>query len=782
MSMTLDLLRKIPEGPRPGSVTDETIERLLVDEFQDTDPIQSEILERLAAPDPLLGRLFLVGDFKQSIYRFRGAQPEIFQHFRERFPAAGRHALTENFRSVPEILHFVNALFASTFPGPETALSARVANVAGGDQPAVEFLWAAEPESSDAAGPKPSAHERRTLEARWLARRLRQRLDAGWKVRDRGTKEIREAHPGDVAFLFRAMTDVGPYESALDEEGFDYHTVGGAAFYVQQEVTDLINVLSTIEDPFDQVALAGALRSPFFCLSDDGLYWLTTARADLVEGLEHAQRIDDLSDLDRRQACRARDLLMRWRGFKDREPIAALLDRVLDESGYEAALLGESLGARKRANARKLVRLARQFDQQRGLTLAAFVAKLRADLRRPPREEQASTTDEEGTSVRLMSIHQAKGLEFPIVVLPDLNRKPPARIDSTAFHAVLGPLVRPSRDPGSAPVASTEPAADASPRQSLGWLAYQTLEQREDEEESVRLFYVATTRARDALILSSAISATDKASSPAMNLLDERFDRETGLCRVQLPEGWSVPSIRVTQESPPSSAIPERQSSWRLPLIESAEVIEQTPQIDEAPSVLIERRPRFVGLGSASDAEPSKERLDRLTRIALADPGFLRAKDYAKFAARVVGRHDPLLPSRILSRLIARLEAWSRGPLDHVLAGSTVVERDLEWTMAWPPDSPDATIFHGTIDLLFRDPTGAAQIVNVRAPGESSVGRERLRLLLSLHAADAMELGPIARGWRIGSGDEKGWHRETHFDPPSIDRAVRAYFTEGSGD
>ena len=130
-----------------------------------------------------------------------------------------------------------------------------------------------------------------------------------------------------------------------------------------------------------------------------------------------------------------------WRALKDRLPIAALVDRVLDESGFEAALLGEFLGDRKRANARKLVRLARRFDAQGRFTLADFVARLRADLREPPREEQAATTDEEGESVRLMSIHQAKGLEFPIVVVPDLNRRDDHGRENVTFHEELGPLV-----------------------------------------------------------------------------------------------------------------------------------------------------------------------------------------------------------------------------------------------------------------------------------------------------------------------------------------------------
>ena len=189
----------------------------------------------------------------------------------------------------------------------------------------------------------------------------------------------------------------------------------------------------------------------------------------------------------------------RWRGLKDRVPIAALVDAVLDESGYEAALLGEFLGDRKRANARKLVRLARRFDAAgAGSRSPTFVARLRADLREPPREEQAATTDERGTSVRLMSIHQAKGLEFPIVVVPDLNRKPAADLDAVAFDPTLGPLVRRGKDRVAEPGTSAkgDDAADEGTRESLGWLAYQALERHHEEKEALRLFYVATTRAR----------------------------------------------------------------------------------------------------------------------------------------------------------------------------------------------------------------------------------------------------------------------------------------------
>ncbi len=759
---------------RPASAElapDEAIARLLVDEFQDTDPVQSEILERLGGAEFAQGRLFLVGDFKQSIYRFRGAQPRIFQEFRDRFPAEGQHALTENFRSVPGVLDFVNALFAETFPGPETRLLPGAKAEALGNGPAVEFLWAVETDE-EALGARSLAHERRKIEARWIARRLRQRLDAGWTIRDKKSKQPRPANAGDIVLLFRAMTDVGPYESALDEEGLDYHLIGGSAFYTQQEIHDLINLLSVIEDPCDVVSLAGALRSPFFGLSDEGLFWLATSKhGDLSEGLERIEQIAELSTLDRRQAERARELLWRWREIKDRVSITALVDQVLDESGYEPALLGEFLGARKRANVRKLVRLARRFDQQGGFTIAAFVARLRADLRRPPREEQAATTDEEGTSVRLMSIHQAKGLEFPIVVLPDLNRKPGGDRDSVAFHPALGPLVRPSKDRTAEGPASAEGDNPGS-QQSLGWLAYQAIEHRDEQDEALRLFYVATTRARDALILSAGMGPAEKPVSPAMILLDERFDRRTGECRATLPDGWSAPRVEVTRECPPSGAERSRRGGWRPPLDAIAKAIAATPAPLASPAPPAARRPKFVDLDPAWGLSPRAARLDRLVRSILADPKCFQSGQLPVIASRAARRQDPLAPAGLVAEALDRLRPWLEGAFGRALADATEIERDLAWTVAWPPDSADPTVFQGRIDLLAQDRHGSWQLVlvsNTTAPD----ARERLRLVLSAHAAAALGFGPIRQAWRLRLGPGGGLQGDERFESADIEAAVR---------
>ncbi len=620
MVMARDVLRDHPEAVLTveKSAGVPAIEFVLVNEFQDTDEIQAEILRLLSGSEFSTGRLFLVGDVKQSIYRFRGAEPSIFREWRSEFPEQGRLRLTENFRSVPGVIHFVNALFDDCFGDVETGDDIRdpdghrLVPIRPEDtcQPTVEFLWPApdEPEDEGESKPKRSARERRMIEARCLARRLRERLDAGWPIFDRATNQTRHAHPGDFAILFRAMTDLWPYESALADEGFDYHTIGGSAFYAQQEVHDVINLLSVVEDPFDEIAMAGALRSPFFGVSDEGLFWLATTFEDggLTAGIHRIDEIAGLSSRDRRRAARALELLSRWRSTKDHVPMARLVAQVLDESGFEAAVICEFLGERKLANTRKIVRLARDFDRQGGFTLAEFVARLRSDLENEPREEQATTTDESGTSIRLMSIHQAKGLEFPIVALPDLARAPSNRSPLVACHPDLGLVVRPPQ-PSPSPGTSLDESPGDSASASFAWRAYLTLERADDEQESLRLFYVAATRARDALILSSGLGPDEpvKATSVAMRLLDERFDRRTGLYRLATDESGPLPSVHVSMMTPPIPRGERTVISTHASIATIEEAITRATPAASAEPVRPVPVPRYLDLDPAAGLSPA---------------------------------------------------------------------------------------------------------------------------------------------------------------------------------
>ena len=741
---------------------------VLVDEFQDTDPVQAEILRLLTGDDFTGGRLFVVGDFKQSIYRFRGARPEIFQGFRGEFPEGGRRELSQNFRSTTGVIDFVNAVFADAFPGELPRLIPGPAAHAASDGPCVELVWADEGE--DESEKKLKVAEGRGTEAQWLARLLRERLDAGWPVRDRATGAVRDAHPGDVAFLFRAMTDTYIYERALANEGLDYHVVGGSAFYAQQEVQDVVNVLSALEDPLDSVALAGALRSPFFGLSDVALYWLAEGDGDGLSarlGDPSAGWLARLAPDDRRRAARARTLLARWAALKDRLPIAGLLDRVLVESGYEPALLGEFLGDRKRANARKLVRLARRFDARGGFTLAQFVARLREDLRDPPREGEAATTDEDGTSVRLMTVHQAKGLEFPIVVLPDLNRRSANPHAGVTFDPDLGPLVRLGKE-ASGPAELGGEDGGPPGGESLGWALHKRIEDAESDAEGLRLFYVAATRARDVLILSSAGKPEQKAASPALRLLGERFDVRTGECRASLPDGWAVPTVRVTT-APPPAPLGGPTGSRRPDLAAIAHAITSAPLRKPAPP-LPAAGPRSIDLDAVLGLPPREARVDRLMRSILDEPDVVKADGLAPAARRAARRQVPVAHGAVVDEAVRLAAACLEGRLGTLLTTSESVVRGFEWCVRWPEGRPATTTVRGRADFLARDAQGTWTAVVVSPPGADRTS-ERLRLLLSARAAKAQGYEPLGQGWLVTPGE--GLTVLTTFDADVVNGAYR---------
>ncbi len=640
------------------------------------------------------------------------------------------------------------------------------------------FFWAVPPLPPDADPErrvKTTADDRRRLEAHGLARWLRTRLEAGWSIVDRRSRTLRPAHAGDVAFLFRAMTDIWPYEAALADQGFDYHTLGGSAFYAQQEVRDVVNVLSVVEDPLDAVALAGALRSPFFSLSDDALFWMArTFPGGLTEGLARSDEISELSDHDRRAVVRARALLAQWRDIKDRVPLGRLLGGVLDESGYEAALVCEFLGSRKLANTRKLVRLARDFDRQENFTLADLVGRLRADLDRPPREEEASTTDEESPAIRLMSIHQAKGLEFPIVVVPDLNRKPNPRDPLIGLHPELGLVVRPPRT-GEPPA---DPTAEPVAGESLGWRAFEAIEADEERKESLRLFYVATTRARDHLVLAAGLEAdlepkavdpagailaglaacrsldpgNPRASSPAFELLLERFDWRSGRCLASLPEGWPAPRVDVVVESPPEAEENRARQPVRRPFQDMEQAILTTSIAEPVPIVEGPSLPRWIDLDSPDEESTRSVRLGRLIRTVIADQGLLRGDPLAEACARAAARQAPAAGSALLAEAAPWLERWLDTPLFQELREAARTRRPIQrgrrWIVTWPLEGEASTAVRGCFDVIYRDRKGRWRPVIVGThPGEHDA--DWLRLMLSDTAALRCGLDPQGPAWWV---------------------------------
>ena len=521
---------------------------VLLDELQDTDPVQMELIDLLLGQaGKEHGRLFAVGDHKQSIYRFRGAEVELFRKLRQAAHPDGRQGLTRNYRSRPGVIRFVNALFSKRVPDYEP-LEADRPDADGGAS--VEFLWSVLEEVG-----KESAAEVRAREAEAIAGRIVELLnDPTPRVADRGG-EPRRVERRDIVLLFRSMSHVATYEAALRRHGLDYYLVGGRAFFAQQEVYDLLNLLRAVENPEDAASLVGALRSPFCGLSDEAVFLLAAHPDGPWAGLTDPERVAILPEDQRPAAGRARQWLSDWRALKDRLPLGRLLNTVIAESGYDAALQFEFLGDRKLANLWKLVDLARGFDRSGLFGLPEFVARLADLIARQPREEQAATLPETADVVKLMSIHQAKGLEFRVVVVPDLAA--PARGDRhpvARWHRGLGCLVR-------LPSEFEDREDDPPPFPDFADRLGRVADQLADWQEDLRVLYVACTRARDLLVLSAGLPeplgepvggvtpVPAKAATHWTLALAERFDLRTGRC-VEA----DGPAVRVLVTNPSTQA------------------------------------------------------------------------------------------------------------------------------------------------------------------------------------------------------------------------------------
>jgi ATP-dependent helicase/nuclease subunit A len=694
---------------------------LLVDEFQDTDEVQADLISALCDGDIGSGKLFLVGDAKQSIYRFRGANPQVFKNLRERLPAAGQLPLTENFRSQPAILNFVNAVFRDDIADYEPLSPTRPQQT---PEPAVELLIA------PAEAPQETVERMRQREADWIARRLRKLLDDKAEIvcqrESDGTWTPRELRLGDIAFLFRALSDVEHYEAALRRHGIDYYLVGGKAFYSQQEVFDLINLLRAIVYHGDEVSLAGALRSPFFSLSDETLFWLAQREGSLAAGLFSARMPGELDAEQQRRAEYARDTMTALRERKDRLPISELIQEALARTSYDAVLVTEFLGDRKLANLRKLIDMARGFDRSGLFTLADFITQLSQFVAKQPDEALAATHTETSDVVRMMTIHQAKGLEFGLVVVPDLER--PQRgtgAEGVAFDRQLGPLVRmPKGSPGHDLI--------------CGFEFYHQREALEDAAEITRLFYVAVTRAADYLILSTSMKDPLRPTSSWMKLLARRFDLASGEFCGECVDGFPTPKIAVTCVKPPDrpkSRKPSGPIDWSKVAQRVRAAKEAAPPLHIAPlSPSTSRPPRYsfsrltgelastthdeddlaVARGTAWDSPIDPLGFGSLVHAVLAE---IHETDELDVAARAQHHAEILLQGEATvveeaATLVHRFLASERG---QAIRRARHVYTELEFLLDWPRQSGGGAIhLHGFIDCLYQDSAGCWHVIDYK--------------------------------------------------------------------
>ena len=458
-ALTLELLTQSPEA---ASQIRARYDFILMDEVQDTNPLQWRLAEQLRRP----GRFFAVGDANQAIYGFRHARPEGLRKYRDAVLAAGGviDSLRENFRSRAEILQFAEAVVDGQ-PGIETPglIAARVFREAAG--PAVECceIHAGEP------------RKRHEVEAAWVADRILALMNSGYRVDVRdGERPLRFE---DIAILCRTTGRFPQLEAALAARGIPYLMTGGMSFFEQQEVLDGLLWLRAVADPGDELALAGVLRSPIVGL-DAAALWSLHSHGSLAAGLND-------SPLPALRGCAA--LLAQHRARAEDDPPDLLLTEVFDWADCWSRW-----SAAQRANVAKLLRLLRE-RWEAGPAGPAALLDYMDHLRSATREANAPALYSPD-AVQLMTIHAAKGLEFPVVFLPalDLQGQQDPQDLSYSSQGGLGARWRTTRG-----AQSDDANQNFIDRQKAA-----------RKEESTRLLYVAMTRAEQKLIVS--FTATER--------------------------------------------------------------------------------------------------------------------------------------------------------------------------------------------------------------------------------------------------------------------------------
>ncbi len=799
------------------------IRLLMVDEFQDTDPVQAEVVRSLCGAALTRGKLFMVGDRKQSIYRFRRADPTVFATMSDELPPSGRLPLNVNFRSQPAILNFVNHLFAPAMDGYEPLVPFQ--NDQLSPTPAIEFLFATfEADQSDDGDPSspdthhsvpathsdvddddsPNAAALRGREADWIARRIASLLaDPVKRIRTKkqdanGRVLLRRVEPRDIVILFRALSSVQDYESALRRYGLDYYLVGGKAFFAQQEVFDLLNLCRYLDDCDDLVGLAGLLRSPFFNLSDDAIHALAfhsepaptgdDSRSLVAERRTGAMSLHQtlyfepptiLSDDQRSRIRFAAEVLTDLRIRKDRIPLSDLLTEAVERTGYDASVLAEFLGSRKLANLRKLIEMARQFDRGDFFTLKDFVTRLQTSVLEETDEEFATTLPESGDVVRLMSIHQSKGLEFPVVMVADIDRKGPPRSGDAVMHPELGPLIKP-------------PEKFGKRAENLGLKMHGLVEDEADAQETIRLFYVACTRAADYLILSAGLDPDKPKQSPWLKLVESRFHLQTGLLKGDPLLGSSasgtagpenIPEI-LSHHQPCKAKRAESDHDRRIPLGElPRRVIEAESGEFPASARIFPRDSSDLSVISVSHLESIDAELtgtthghrpgdpvsdddisvdpDQATALGtvlhavLERVDFRDTSNWAELLTDAIRQSADPFSDEAIQRARTMLARFFSSPIAAELTSARSIHREIDFLLPWPssstpdtkqgvatPASRPSVLVAGIIDLLIETDSGWSVLdyktgdFSMQSPDEQHLAPYELQLGLYAHAVE----------------------------------------------
>ncbi|MBI4886584.1 MAG: UvrD-helicase domain-containing protein [Acidobacteria bacterium] len=602
--------------------------RIFVDEFQDTDPLQAELLLLLAADDPdeadwrrispVPGKLFIVGDPKQSIYRFRRADVATYVRVCEQLRRTGARPieLRRSFRAVPNIQRAVNLAFQPVMDGDPERLQARYVPLESSredhpEQPSVVVL------------PVPEPYSGRYIAARKIEESLPDAVGAcvawlvnesGWTVTERVTRETRvPLEARHICILFRRFLSYGedvtrPYVDALEARGIRHLLVGGRTFHNREEIETLRAALMAIEWPDDQLSVFAVLRGALFALGDEDLLEYHQAARGF-----HPFRVPDALAPHLQPVGAALALLASLHRLRNRRPVADTISTLLEATRAHVGFVLRPGGEQALANVLHVAELARQYEIEGGMSFRGFVDRLHSEAS-TYRPAEAPILEEGSDGVRLMTVHKAKGLEFPVVILADIT----ARL--TPYEAAR----------------HIDAARQVCALRIGGWSPRDLNDHREqeldrDRAEGERIAYVAATRARDLLVV------------PAVG--DEPYT-----------EGWMAPLNRAVY--PAEDARRQYTPARGCPLFKSRDTVLLRPDGDPA-------SPRTVC--------PGEHRIggDAGARVSVVwwAPDALSLGAQASFGLR---RDDLIVKdvsSQVLRQRLDAYEAWKRARQEAIGAG-----------------------------------------------------------------------------------------------------------------
>ncbi len=507
LDLLLSAKRLLAQSDRVRERLRTEVSHVLIDEFQDTDPAQADILLVLAEGASVgvttPGKLFIVGDPKQSIYRFRRADVRLYHSIKERLVAEGARVLhlQTNFRSSPAIIAAVNATF-------ERLMVRDLAGHQAEYVPLSAARKASRERPSLVALPVPMPYGELPADARWAPKMTKEAIkksyadavaayvdwlvnESGWTIEGRDGERA-PITPGHICLLFKRMSSGGQditrdYVRALEARRIPHVLLGGRSFFLREEVGALLNALVAIEWPDDELTVYATLRGPFFAFADDALL---VAR-DAWKGL-HPTKVADVDEADESAPiARALMILRALHRGRNRRPIADTVSTFLEAVRAHASVAIWPTGEQALGNLLRVLDIARRFERSGTISFRSFVERMLRDQERGVVGD-ATVVEDTSEGVRMMTAHKAKGLEFPVVILADptanATHREPSRYVDSARNVCAFSLA------GCLPYELRVNSEDVL---------------RADAAEAHRLLYVAATRARDLLVVPGLAESYD---------------------------------------------------------------------------------------------------------------------------------------------------------------------------------------------------------------------------------------------------------------------------------